>query len=447
MFAIRGSVSTWSKTRIVSSNIERAVAELKAEPWTVGNRDIGLGDRVMIWKAKGNDKVRGILAFGEVVSNPYSAAASDVPHQHYWRIPVASAGTYVDVQYLAGNALPCWLEDMEALRGLTVADAQGGPVFYEEPDTAEAVVNALGGWPDTPPVPTSDLLNIGSVNARKDLADRFGINDATLNTGIFRPKKHRSIWLFVTENKPADRRQYKDYLDGQLLRWQGQNNGRKDRLIVTHEDEELEVLVFYRKEKQEFQNYGFIYKGRFRYVAHQPNEDGPTDFVLQRIAGRRFEAESIESAMADIAEDAPFDPVGMEDQREFVHRQVARRLGQIGFRRELIRAYGGRCAITGCDVSAVLEAAHISPYRGPGTNHVTNGLLLRSDIHLLFDQGLLGVLPGSLTVVVSGSLADTEYAEFEGQTIRVPVGGALPSNAALEAHVKDAGLWSSALRT
>ncbi|WP_200883691.1 HNH endonuclease [Archangium violaceum] len=52
-------------------------------------------------------------------------------------------------------------------------------------------------------------------------------------------------------------------------------------------------------------------------------------------------------------------------------------------------AYGGRCALTDCEEPRVLEAAHIFPYHGPQTNHVTNGLLLRADLHVLFDLGLL----------------------------------------------------------
>ena len=50
--------------------------------------------------------------------------------------------------------------------------------------------------------------------------------------------------------------------------------------------------------------------------------------------------------------------------------------------------YEGKCAVTGCDVPDVLQAAHIFPYMGPETNHPSNGLL-RADIHTLFDLGLI----------------------------------------------------------
>ncbi|MDZ7808966.1 MAG: HNH endonuclease signature motif containing protein [Arhodomonas sp.] len=51
------------------------------------------------------------------------------------------------------------------------------------------------------------------------------------------------------------------------------------------------------------------------------------------------------------------------------------------FGETLIEAYEGRCAITGCNMLDVLEAAHIHPYRGDATNHPSNGLLLRADLH------------------------------------------------------------------
>jgi hypothetical protein len=56
-------------------------------------------------------------------------------------------------------------------------------------------------------------------------------------------------------------------------------------------------------------------------------------------------------------------------------------------------SYQGRCAVTSCDAGAALEGAHLRPYRGPESNDVTNGLLLRADIHTLFDLRLLAPDP------------------------------------------------------
>jgi hypothetical protein len=63
----------------------------------------------------------------------------------------------------------------------------------------------------------------------------------------------------VTEKKPVDRTQYVDQLDGDRLYWQGQMAGRKDTLIMTHERQCLEILVFYRSVKGEHPGGGFRY--------------------------------------------------------------------------------------------------------------------------------------------------------------------------------------------
>jgi hypothetical protein len=128
---------------------------------------------------------------------------------------------------------------------------------------------------------TSSVLTVGSVYSRVELADRFGITDATLNTGIFRPPGHESVWLFVTEKKTPDRTPYRDYLDGDQLSWDGQTAGRKDALVINHEAEGLELLLFYRRAKTEFDRYGFRYEGPFRYVSHQGSR--PAHFLLRRV--------------------------------------------------------------------------------------------------------------------------------------------------------------------
>ena len=96
------------------------------------------------------------------------------------------------------------------------------------------------------------------------------------------------------------------------------------------------------------------------------------------------------------------DPESMEeDRRRFsVTRRMVRQ-GQQAFRKDLFKAYEGRCAVTGFDTNEVLQAAHILDYRGTQSNVVENGILLRSDIHLLFDSYLLGINPASMRLEAS----------------------------------------------
>ncbi len=87
-----------------------------------------------------------------------------------------------------------------------------------------------------------------------------------------------------------------------------------------------------------------------------------------------------------------FDPETLSDAREKTFRAIALRKGQRKFRSSLLEAYK-QCIITGCDVEQTLEAAHIHPYKGEETNKIWNGLLLRADIHNLFDLYLLTIEP------------------------------------------------------
>lgn len=141
----------------------------------------------------------------------------------------------------------------------------------------------------------------------------------------------------------------------------------------------------------------------------------------------------------DEAEDdepeAPFDPADMEDGRKRVFRSIRLRQGQPSFRKKLLKAYGEACAFTGEGVPWVLDAAHIVPYFGPKTNHVTNGLLLRSDVHTLFDLGLIAVDPTSRTLRVSALLKQTPYALLDGKPLReAKLASKRASPAALAAH-------------
>lgn len=106
-----------------------------------------------------------------------------------------------------------------------------------------------------------------------------------------------------------------------------------------------------------------------------------------------------------------------EDMRHKIMKQISERRGQKEFRNSLIQVHEGKCAVTGCRTIELLEAAHISPYRGEADHHITNGLLLRADIHTLFDLGLLAIHPETLIVNLSFKINDPEYTKYHGQRI------------------------------
>ncbi|HTF06463.1 MAG TPA: HNH endonuclease [Bacteroidia bacterium] len=99
------------------------------------------------------------------------------------------------------------------------------------------------------------------------------------------------------------------------------------------------------------------------------------------------------------------------------------RLGQGAFRVMVTDAYSRKCAISGERTLPVLEAAHIKPYAKSGPHFISNGLLLRSDIHKLFDNGYV-TITNDLKVEVSKRIKEEyengkEYYQFHGKTLGI----------------------------
>jgi hypothetical protein len=151
--------------------------------------------------------------------------------------------------------------------------------------------------------------------------------------------------------------------------------------------------------------------------------------------------ELIAAEAEQVAREGYFDPNDVTDGRRRAMRSIAQRRGQPAFRQTLLRIYRGKCAFSDCMVSEVLEAAHIMPYKGVQTNHAQNGLLLRTDLHTLFDLGLLAVDTRDMTIIVAPSLGNSEYAALRGKVITSPSDPAVaPSTVALDQQRERTGL-------
>ncbi len=84
------------------------------------------------------------------------------------------------------------------------------------------------------------------------------------------------------------------------------------------------------------------------------------------------------------------------------------------FRRKIAERDGLKCAITGCAIPEVLDAAHLAPRAPGGSDDPANGMILRADLHRLFDAGLLSI-DGDGSVSVCVEVADAEYRSLHGQ--------------------------------
>lgn len=142
------------------------------------------------------------------------------------------------------------------------------------------------------------------------------------------------------------------------------------------------------------------------------------DAELKNVAARRTTiGTEIEAAQADLV------------------AAIERRRGQASLRDLLLEAYGGRCAVTGNSAACNLEVAYIIPERGDLTHNPCNALLLRADIHNLFDLGKLAIDTRTLTIRISNEIAGSSYRILQGRPVRLPEQAELrPDLFALDMH-------------
>lgn len=165
----------------------------------------------------------------------------------------------------------------------------------------------------------------------------------------------------------------------------------------------------------------------------------PLDFSLNIVQGKGYDSADREGGTAlwealteRLAERATSSPdvgpatvAAAESARYGAPTLVRPRLGQGTFRVIVTDVYERRCAITGERTLPVLEAAHIKPFSSGGPHDPDNGLLLRSDLHTLFDQGYLTVDAEQLKVLVSNRIREEfengrDYYQLNGRAIRLP---------------------------
>lgn len=154
----------------------------------------------------------------------------------------------------------------------------------------------------------------------------------------------------------------------------------------------------------------------------------PTDWSRNIVRGKTYSTETesgrrLYNAVLDRFQMSSSSAMPLQEARYGKPTLFHPRLGQAGFRYAVTERYERRCAMTGERSLPALEAAHIKPYGDQGPHKVSNGLLLRADIHRLFDSGYITVTP-DLHVEVSKHLKEEfsngrEYYAMHGRPLIV----------------------------
>jgi len=176
----------------------------------------------------------------------------------------------------------------------------------------------------------------------------------------------------------------------------------------------------------------------------------PEDFSANAQTGKSYDLAQAphgrqlweEIALRTMAKDLQT-PAVMAEEPLFGEPALHRpRLGQGGFRIMITDTYERHCAVTGEKILPVLQAAHIRPVTQGGTHRVDNGLLLRSDVHTLFDRGYMTVRPNYRLSVSRRLRQDFNtgayYLQLDRRLVWVPSGDAdRPAKEFLEWHSEE----------
>jgi len=167
------------------------------------------------------------------------------------------------------------------------------------------------------------------------------------------------------------------------------------------------------------------------YLSDSESWSAPSDWSRNIVTGKSYDVADVEGAR--LFEQARYamrmkpdfgnEMLREESPRYGTEQLIRPRLGQGGFRVVVIEGYERRCAITGEKTLPVLEAAHIQPFAEKGPHDLSNGLLLRSDWHTLFDRHYITVT-NDLRVEVSRRIKEEfsngrEYYAYHGSQLKV----------------------------
>src|SRR5215216_346572 len=220
-------------------------------------------------------------------------------------------------------------------------------------------------------------IEIGKKYERPWLAKEWGYRSyRAFAKGVFCPRKSRQIILFVTRIKQRSLEQYKDYISGEYLFWEGEKGHGHDERIANSAAMGEAVHLFFR----EIHHSPFEYRGLVTLVKTATIPGKPMQFVF-RLAHDLSASDDI------LMHQHEFNNLS-DTERQAVTRA---RIGQGTFRQRLLEIWEG-CAVTDVRLPNVLRASHIKPWRfSTNTERLNpyNGLLLLPQYDQLFDKGLI----------------------------------------------------------
>lgn len=255
------------------------------------------------------------------------------------------------------------------------------------------------------------LVGVGVISSIREYdAQKERMRCPTCNTpNIKRRSTKRPQWRCV-EGHEFDSPNVESISTRAFEAWYGDSFVPATELVTS---EELKAAALRRNDQLSIEE---IAPGRL------PSRIGDRDAKLHGLITAFLDSRTLPPEVADDTSSqlgrAVYQPT-IGDARDLVLRTIKQRRGQGGFREALVRRYGRACMISGCSLLDVFEAAHISAYRGTEDHHPDNGLLLRADLHTLFDLNLIAIHPETLTIHLAHQVTASEYMQYASTSLRL----------------------------
>lgn len=242
-----------------------------------------------------------------------------------------------------------------------------------------------------------DKIHYGHQYERPYLARLWGYKSYNaISRGVVTPIGTKYIILFVTRNKQKTLTQYNDYLDENMLHWEGEEKHSSDKRIIDASISGDQIHLFYR----EYHHSPFIYFGQIELKEYWPHINRPSRFMFY-LKHRPDIFDDIKTSLDELRN------LKATEQDALVKS----RIGQGVFRYKLVEMWHG-CSVTGLSNMSLLRASHIKPWRY-STNYERldpmNGLLLIPVLDHLFDKGYV-TFEDSGMISLSQKLSGTDVA-------------------------------------
>lgn len=259
---------------------------------------------------------------------------------------------------------------------------------------------------------TQELLNYLQIENRYttlDLARILEVDPTSMGRkGVITKAGSKLLIIFITLEKRSDATPYRDRLDGSVLHWEGQMKNKYAEQYMSSNTHE--VFVFVRA----LPRTPYTYYGRaipLRYKIQPSGIPSQVELHLYEYETRLERANPYLTDSMTRQQDSPYLPANTE-----TNRSVVVRTAQGQYRKDALRLWGNRCAVTEVSEPKVLIASHIKPWRESSDREridARNSLILSPTYDKLFDLGFITFKPDTGKIELSNHLSAKDWDKLK----------------------------------